>query len=163
VKRYEPKVGLHGWHVDRSSASNCREIAALFYLNDLPGGGGETLFRTPTPRAVAPRKGRLLLFPAGPSHVHAGAPAHADRRYLISNFINSCDHLGALGVAPAPPLSALELTVVRTHFSRPPRAWATPADGSGEAEGVPWPLAAPDDSPETKPGLTCLGSECPRV
>jgi hypothetical protein len=55
----------------------CREVAALFYLNEPSGGKGETLFLSPVRRAVPPRKGAVLLFPAAPTHLHAGAPPGA--------------------------------------------------------------------------------------
>ena len=61
-------------HVDRSGAANCRELAVIIYLNDLPpGSGGETLFLTPKAQLVVPKKGTILLFPAAPTHVHSGA------------------------------------------------------------------------------------------
>ena len=140
VKRYEPGTGVHAWHVDRSSSDSCREVAVLIYLNDCPSGGGETLFRTPAPVAVKPKKGRVLLFPAQPSHLHAGAPPAAEPKFVISNFIGSCDQLAKLSVPPIAPLSTTEIAVVRTHFSAPPQAWQRPADGSGADQGVPWPV-----------------------
>jgi hypothetical protein len=48
VKRYDPSsgteaAGLHGWHVDRGGGVGaCRELAVLFYLNDVEVGDGAT-------------------------------------------------------------------------------------------------------------------------
>ena len=49
-------AGLHDWHVDKTG-NGCRELAFLVYLAEVPGGGGETLFRSPRPRAIVPRAG----------------------------------------------------------------------------------------------------------
>eukprot|EP01048_Picozoa_sp_COSAG05_P006672 COSAG05_NODE_443_length_9791_cov_14.720388_9_plen_367_part_00 len=81
VKRYDPAfgeepAGLHTWHVDRGGGVGaCRELAMLLYLNNITNGGGETLFRAPRKRSIAPAAGRILIFPASHTHVHAG-PSH---------------------------------------------------------------------------------------
>ena len=96
VKRYDSATessiasGLHSWHVDRDSGTSCRELAVIFYLSAVPRGG-ETLFRSPQKRAVTPVQGAVLVFPASHSHVHAGAPPIEGRKYIISNFVSSCD------------------------------------------------------------------------
>ena len=104
VKRYEPQErseqehdklesqqlgGFHHWHVDRGGKS-CRELAVLFFLADVPSGG-ETVFLTPRHRVVSPQRGAVLIFPASHTHLHAGAPPHGAAKYVVSNFVDSCD------------------------------------------------------------------------
>lgn len=95
IKRYDPpdgviKAGHHHWHVDQSGLG-CRQLAVLIYLADVPGGGGETLFRTPYPRAIVPREGSVLVFPTSPSYLHAGAPPVGGPKFVISNFVATCN------------------------------------------------------------------------
>ena len=118
----ELRPGSHNWHVDSSDAQNCRKVAAVYYLNDVEKGG-ETLFLTPKPRAVKPRQGSILLFPAGPSHYHAGAAVESGPKYAISNFLSVCDLDAALGVPIRPPLNRTALKLVRTYFQTPPHMW----------------------------------------
>jgi tetratricopeptide (TPR) repeat protein len=105
VKRYDPQAeqaekaeqehskmelqmgGFHHWHVDRTS---CRELAVLYFLADVPSGG-ETVFLTPRHRVISPRRGAVLVFPASHTHLHAGAPPIGARKYVVSNFVASCN------------------------------------------------------------------------
>lgn len=96
IKRYDaqPKSQLeqgvgHHWHID-SGGNSCRELAVLFYLGDVPSGG-ETVFLTPRHRVISPRSGAVLVFPASHTHIHAGAPPNGAAKYVVSNFIASCD------------------------------------------------------------------------
>lgn len=122
------KGGSHNWHVDSSDAQNCRKIAVIFYLNDVEEGG-ETLFLTPRPRVVRPKRGSIALFPAGPSHYHAGARVESQPKYGISNFISVCDLDAALGVPVRPPLNRTALALARTYFKTPPASWKRNNEG----------------------------------
>ena len=88
-QQHEHGGGFHHWHVD-SGGDSCRELAVLFFLNDVPAGG-ETVFLTPRKRAIHPRRGAVLVFPASHTHVHAGAPPVGGAKYVVSNFVASCD------------------------------------------------------------------------
>ena len=105
MKRYDPangdiKAGHHAWHVDEHG-TGCRQLAVLIYLANVTGGGGETLFRTPRPRAIAPVEGSILVFPASPSHLHAGAPPIGGPKYVISNFVATCNLTARLDFSAA--------------------------------------------------------------
>ena len=114
----------------------------LFYLNEPAGGGGETLFLTPQRRAVKPKKGAVILFPASPTHVHAGAPPgawqevgastygqpRAGSKYVVSNFASSCDLSDLIGIPRPPPLGESALELVATHFSSSPAEWGRPKE-----------------------------------
>ena len=103
VKRYDPPImssdktedetgRLHHWHVD-SDGNACRELAVLIYLSDVPVGG-EMLFQTPQKRAISPKRGAVLIFPAAHTHsiVYARAPPLArHREYAASTFVASCN------------------------------------------------------------------------
>jgi hypothetical protein len=118
----EVKGGSHNWHVDSSDLKNCRKLAVVFYLNDVEEGG-ETLFLTPRPRAIKPKQGSILLFPAGASHYHAGARVISEAKYGISNFLSVCDMDETLGVPVRPPLNRTALALARTYFKAPPHLW----------------------------------------
>ncbi len=58
------EVGEHyHWHIDGGSHDfSQRQLVALWYLNDVPGPGGETEFRFQDIK-ITPKKGKLILFP----------------------------------------------------------------------------------------------------
>ena len=147
LKRYPPPqessgfTGRHDWHADRTAVYNCRELAFIFYLNTVEEGqGGETLFYTPYRLAVRPESGAVLIFPAGPSHLHAGADmlGHASK-YTITTFVRSCafdspvDH-GGHGHAPAH--GARVVAAMREDFAPSAANWMPPPANGGA--GAPW-------------------------
>ena len=58
----------------------------LIYLNDIEDGG-ETEFLYQGVR-VPPVKGRLIVWPAGFTHVHRGNPPLKETKYAITGWIN---------------------------------------------------------------------------
>lgn len=80
--------GHHEYHADgghEARGDPVRVIAFLFYLNDVLEGG-ETAFINQAV-SVAPRCGRVVLFPTAFTHVHAGRPPIAGRKYVVANFV----------------------------------------------------------------------------
>jgi len=78
----------HAYHVDAGQepfAAPRRVIAVLMYVNDVEEGG-ETVFLNQG-RAVAPRCGRAVFFPAAFTHVHAGRRPVSGPKYVLANFI----------------------------------------------------------------------------
>jgi len=87
IKRYVADGSeFHRWHVDVGLGfASRRVLAVLWYLNDVEEGG-ETVFLKQGKR-VSPRKGRVVVFPAGITHVHAGAAPKSNPKYAVINFI----------------------------------------------------------------------------
>ena len=104
----------HAWHADAGSAGElgCRGIAAIFYFNDVTSGG-ETVFMSPRPAAVAPRKGRLLLFPASFAYYHAGAEPRSHHKYIATTFASACDLPKSGHFQPLPLLPVARRHVLR--------------------------------------------------
>ena len=111
----------HAWHADAGSAGElgCRGIAAIFYFNDVTSGG-ETVFMSPRPAAVAPRKGRLLLFPASFAYYHAGAEPRSHHKYIATTFASACDLPKSGHFQPLPLLPVARRHVLRATFGMAP-------------------------------------------
>ena len=77
-------------HVDVSNANTMhRMLAVLLYLNDVPLGG-ETYFGRLDVR-VAPKAGRLLLFPPVWLYPHAGLPPQRGEKYILGTYLTYVD------------------------------------------------------------------------
>lgn len=78
--------GYHTWHCEKSNYNNSdRVLAWILYLNDIDEGG-ETEFLYQGIR-VAPKEGRLAIWPAGFTHVHRGNPPLKNKKYVISGWM----------------------------------------------------------------------------
>ena len=85
---YEMERALPGeyyhWHVDSGPGPfSERQLVAIWYLNDVPGPGGETEF----PRqgvSIRPAQGKLLLFPPFWTHVHRGVTLETGVKYIAT-------------------------------------------------------------------------------
>lgn len=88
-QRTPPKGGFHAWHseenADFTSASACRRVVWMVYLNDLEEGEGTTEFLEQG-ITVQPKKGTLVLFPAGWTHTHRGNPPYSKNKYIITGW-----------------------------------------------------------------------------
>lgn len=88
MKRYGAD-GHHEFHADGGQERRgdpVRVIAFLFYLNDVIEGG-ETVFLNQAVN-IAPRCGRVALFPTAFTHVHAGRPPiFPSKKYVVANFV----------------------------------------------------------------------------
>ena len=75
------------WHVDGGPGEfSQRQLVAIWYLNDVPGPGGETEF--PLQEVlVHPREGKLILFPPFWTHVHRGVTLREGVKYLATTWI----------------------------------------------------------------------------
>ena len=77
--------GYHMWHHERGDQENStRFLAAILYLNDVEEGG-ETEFLYQHKR-VKPRKGTLVMWPAGFTHTHRGNPPISNEKYIITTW-----------------------------------------------------------------------------
>lgn len=86
IQRTLPGEFFH-WHVDSGSHEMAeRQLVAIWYLNDVDGPGGETEFRYQNIK-VAPRRGRLLLFPPFWTHEHRGVTLEAGVKYIATTWL----------------------------------------------------------------------------
>jgi hypothetical protein len=86
IQRTLPGECYH-WHIDGGSHSfSYRQLVALWYLNDVPGPGGETEFRYQGVK-VKPAEGALLLFPPFWTHEHRGVELQAGVKYIATTWV----------------------------------------------------------------------------
>ena len=73
-------------HADHwSYGSSLRQISIVLYCNDV-AEGGETRLLAP-PLTVAPRAGRVLLFPSFFTHPHEALPPRSGPKYVVVTWI----------------------------------------------------------------------------
>lgn len=86
LKRYRPGTG-EGFqlHFDSINEVADRYLVFLWYLNDV-AEGGETEFPGLDIK-VAPRIGRLLMFPPYWMYQHAGLPPRSGDKYILSTYM----------------------------------------------------------------------------
>jgi 2OG-Fe(II) oxygenase superfamily len=86
MQRVRPTQGYHVWHCENSGlAFSGRILVPILYLNDVEEGG-ETEFLHQSIR-ISPKKGTLLLFPAGFTHTHRGNPPLKTDKYFLTSWI----------------------------------------------------------------------------
>jgi hypothetical protein len=86
VQRYRPGEYYH-WHIDGGSHElSQRQLVALWYLNDVPGPGGETDFRFQQV-SVRPERGKLVLFPPFWTHEHRAAELRDGLKYIATTWV----------------------------------------------------------------------------
>ena len=75
------------WHVDGGPGEfSQRQLVAIWYLNDVPGPGGETEFALQEV-AIKPEQGKLVLFPPFWTHIHRGATLELGVKYIATTWI----------------------------------------------------------------------------
>jgi hypothetical protein len=82
------EVGEHyHWHIDGGSHDFAeRQLVAVWYLNDVPGPGGETEFLFQDIK-VTPKKGKLILFPPFWTHEHRGVTLEKGVKYIATTWV----------------------------------------------------------------------------
>jgi len=75
------------WHVDAGPGEfSGRQMVAIWYLNDVPGPGGETEF--PLQQVlIRPAQGKLVLFPPFWTHVHRGVTLEQGVKYIATTWV----------------------------------------------------------------------------
>ncbi len=77
----------YAWHIDGGSHEfSQRQLVAIWYLNDVPGPGGETEFSYQDLR-IRPECGKLLLFPPFWTHRHRGVELCSGVKYIATTWI----------------------------------------------------------------------------
>jgi len=75
------------WHVDAGPGEfSTRQLVAIWYLNDVPGPGGETEFPLQEV-AIRPAQGKLVLFPPFWTHVHRGVTLEKGVKYIATTWV----------------------------------------------------------------------------
>jgi Rps23 Pro-64 3,4-dihydroxylase Tpa1-like proline 4-hydroxylase len=86
VQRYLPGE-YYQWHIDGGSHQfSQRQLVVLWYLNDVPGPGGETEFRYQEIQ-VRPEQGKMLLFPPFWTHEHRAARVQRGIKYIATTWV----------------------------------------------------------------------------
>ncbi|SBO44949.1 2OG-Fe(II) oxygenase [Cyanobium sp. NIES-981] len=91
LQRYAPGEGFHAWHCDwtlsdEATEPHARVLAWILYANSLPEGGTEFHWQGHHEEA---ERGKLLIFPAGVSHIHRGRVSHAHTKTIATGWINA--------------------------------------------------------------------------
>jgi len=87
IQRTLPGEHYH-WHVDGGSHSfSDRQLVAIWYLNDVPGPGGETEFRHYDSCRIRPEAGKLLVFPPFWTHEHRGVTLESGVKYIATTWV----------------------------------------------------------------------------
>jgi hypothetical protein len=86
IQRTNPGEHYH-WHIDGGSHEfSQRQLVAVWYLNDVPGPGGETEFLYQE-LMVKPEQGKLLLFPPFWTHEHRGVTLQHGVKYIATTWV----------------------------------------------------------------------------
>ena len=85
IQRTRPGEHYH-WHIDGGSHEfSQRQLVAVWYLNDVPGPGGETEFSYQNVM-IRPEAGKLLLFPPFWTHEHRGVTLQQGVKYIATTW-----------------------------------------------------------------------------
>jgi len=86
IQRYQPGEHYH-WHIDGGSHDfSQRQLVAIWYLNDVPGPGGETEFLFQDVR-LKPEMGKLVLFPPFWTHEHRAITLQKGLKYIATTWV----------------------------------------------------------------------------
>jgi len=98
LQRYAPCEGFRRWHCDWTISEEATEpvhrvLAWILYCNSLPEGGTEFHWQGHHEEA---ERGKLLIFPAGPSHIHRGRVNLEHSKTIATGWINGGSREGYL-------------------------------------------------------------------
>ncbi|WP_063416073.1 2OG-Fe(II) oxygenase [Prochlorococcus marinus] len=91
IQRYAPGEGFKRWHCDWTISDEATEpvhrmLAWILYCNDLDSAGTEFYWQQHHEPA---ERGKLVIFPAGPSHIHRGRVNHKSTKTIATGWINA--------------------------------------------------------------------------
>ena len=106
LQRYAPGEGFHAWHCDWATTEEATEpirrvLAWILYCNSLPEGGTEFHWQD---HHVEAEQGKLVIFPAGLSHIHRGRVSASHTKTIATGWINAGtleDYRARLASGPA--------------------------------------------------------------
>ena len=86
MKRIKPGGAFHNWHFESTNVNIKRKLVLQLYLNDIDEAG-ETEFLYQNKR-LAPKKNRLLIFPADFTYTHRGNPPIGKTdKYILTTWL----------------------------------------------------------------------------
>lgn len=78
---------FYEWHIDSGPGSfSQRQLVAIWYLNTVPGPGGETEFYFQD-LIIKPEHGKLVLFPPFWTHLHRGKKLTVGAKYIATTWV----------------------------------------------------------------------------
>jgi len=91
LQRYAPKEGFKQWHCDWNVSEEATEpmyrvLAWILYCNDVKSAGTEFHWQDHHEEA---ERGKLLIFPAGLSHIHRGRISNSETKTIATGWINA--------------------------------------------------------------------------
>jgi hypothetical protein len=91
LQRYAPGEGFRAWHCDwtlsdEATEPQARVLAWILYCNDVPDGGTEFHWQGHHEEA---ERGKLVIFPAGVSHIHRGRVSQEHSKTIATGWINA--------------------------------------------------------------------------
>ena len=91
LQRYAPGEGFKRWHCDwtlsdEATEPQARVLAWILYCDDVPEGGTEFHWQGHHEEA---ERGKLLIFPAGVSHIHRGRVSTEHSKTIATGWINA--------------------------------------------------------------------------
>lgn len=91
LQRYAPSEGFISWHCDWTTSEELTEpvhrvLAWILYCNSIDSAGTEFFWQKHHEEA---ERGKLILFPAGLSHIHRGRVNHFYSKTIATGWINS--------------------------------------------------------------------------
>ena len=98
LQRYAPGEGFKRWHCDWTISDEATEpahrvLAWILYCNDVLNGGTEFHWQDHHEPA---ERGKLVIFPAGPSHIHRGRVSEEHSKTIATGWINAGSREGYL-------------------------------------------------------------------
>ena len=90
-QHYAPGEGFKRWHCDWTISDEATEpvhrvLAWILYCNDVAEAGTEFHWQGHHEPA---ERGKLVIFPAGPSHIHRGRVSHRHSKTIATGWINA--------------------------------------------------------------------------
>ena len=91
LQHYAPGEGFKRWHCDWTIGDEATEpvhrvLAWILYCNDVDEAGTEFHWQAHHEPA---ERGKLVIFPAGPSHIHRGRVTNAASKLIATGWINA--------------------------------------------------------------------------
>ena len=91
IQRYGPGEGFKRWHCDWTISDEGTEpvhrvLAWILYCNDIDSAGTEFYWSEDYESA---ERGKLIIFPAGPSHIHRGRVNNEGTKTIATGWINA--------------------------------------------------------------------------
>tara|TARA_B100000902_G_scaffold345458_1_gene351523 strand:+ start:91 stop:723 length:633 start_codon:yes stop_codon:yes gene_type:complete len=88
---YAPGEGFKKWHCDWTISNEATEpvkrvLAWILYCNDVDSGGTEFHWQNHHEKA---ERGKLIIFPAGISHIHRGKVSNKEKKTIATGWINA--------------------------------------------------------------------------